>query len=98
MSCNFEERSCLMRALKLPSHRTRSCCKGFLPAACLLLILVCLPAGCSRESDEGRNSVRKSQPVLPGRIEEEEESTPGPNEDTEGRNDWFLFERTYPFD
>ncbi len=85
-----------MSSLHLPSRRGRSFLTAIISVACLLLIVAILPAGCSHEPGEQKNSAQVSQPLLPGKSDEE--STPGGDEDPEGRDDWFLFERSYPND
>jgi photosystem II stability/assembly factor-like uncharacterized protein len=70
--------------------------KAFLPVFCLILTVASLPAGCSVEHPDHTNSNRESPPSLPGRSEGE--LTPEGDEDVDGRNDWFLFERAYPND
>ncbi|HEV8486277.1 MAG TPA: hypothetical protein VGV87_22225 [Blastocatellia bacterium] len=85
-----------MSSQQLPSRRRSSSIKALIPVTCLLLTVVNLPAGCSVQHPEQKNTAHISQPLLPGKSEEE--TTPHGEEDPEGRNDWFLFERSYPND
>ena len=83
-----------MSSTNLPSRR--SSLKALLPVICFLLAVFTLHAGCSAKHPEPKNSVREAPPLLRP-LMNNKPALEG-EEDPEGRNDWFIFERSYPGD